>query len=210
MANNAEAWLKQAKAFLTNPAGERQIIPFAISMLATLYGPHSAQLAALNRRLEECVKRKEGFQRIPDFQAEQAYFAIQSAVTEIENGLIVNLRAQIAGEVLADLIGMAKEILANQSESAKDVAAVLVAAAFEDVIRRMGSELAGVTGRPKLEEIINNLKDANILKGGGPAVTQSYLKFRNDSLHADWANIERSQIHSCLAFMESLLVKHFN
>lgn len=208
MANNADIWLKQAKELLLD-ASSHQIVPFAVSMLAAVYGPQSAQLSALNRRIDQCAK-SEGFLNAESLRGEQAYNAIQSAVTEIENGLVVNLRTHVAGEVLADLIGLGKEILADKTDAAKNVAAVLVAAAFEDLIRRMGAELAGVSGRPKLEVVINALKDANVLRGGEPAVAQSYLKFRNDSLHADWASVERSQIHSCLGFIEPLLLKHFS
>ena len=80
----------------------------------------------------------------------------------------------------------------------------------EDLMRRMGSELAGVTGRPNLEEVLSALKNAGILKGGEVGTAQSYLKFRNDSLHADWAKVQKSQVQSCTAFIEALLVKHFS
>jgi len=73
----------------------------------------------------------------------------------------------------------------------------------------MGEEFAGVAGRPKLEELIGFLKTAGVLKGGEVGTAQSYLKFRNDSLHADWENVDRPQVESCLAFSEALLVKHF-
>ena len=46
--------------------------------------------------------------------------------------------------------------------------------------------------------------------GGKPTVALSYLKFRNDSLHADWNKVERSQVQSCLSFAEQLLLKHFS
>lgn len=35
-------------------------------------------------------------------------------------------------------------------------------------------------------------------------------KTRNDSLHADWANVQHSQVQSCIGFIEPLLVKHFS
>src|SRR5207248_2452638 len=101
-------------------------------------------------------------------------------------------------------------ILEDDTESAKNVSAVLVAAAFEDLIRRMGTELASIVGRPKLEEVVNALKNAGVLKGGEVATAQSYLKFRNDALHADWAKVQKSQVTSCTAFVEALLVNHFS
>jgi hypothetical protein len=137
--------------------------------------------------------------------------AIQNTVAEIKSGLIVSLRAQVAGEIFAELVGLGKEVLEGDTEAAKNVSAVLIAAAFEDLMRRMGSELAGVVGRPpKLEIVLTALKDAEILKGGEVGTAQSYLKFRNDSLHADWAKVQRSQVQSCIAFIEALLTKHFS
>jgi len=135
--------------------------------------------------------------------------AIRNVIAELKAGLIVKLRVVVAGEILAELIRLSKELMIDRTEEAKTTAAVLVAAAYEGLIRRMGEEFAGVTDRPKLEEVIGTLKNAAVLKGGEVAVAQSYLKFRNDSLHADWKNVDRSQVESCLAFSESLLLKHF-
>ena len=61
---------------------------------------------------------------------------------------------------------LGKETLEDQSPEAKNIAAVLVAAAFEALLRRMGEELAGVSDRPKLEEVVRRLKDAGVLRGG--------------------------------------------
>ena len=105
---------------------------------------------------------------------------------------------------------MGQETFEEGNDASKNVSAVLVAAAFEDLIRRMGSEMAGVLGRPKLESVVVSLKGAQVLQGGEPGLAQSYLKFRNDSLHAHWENVQESQIQSCISFIETLLVKHFS
>lgn len=208
MASNTDAWLKRAKEVLAKGSNDYESIPFAASILAELYGSRSPQLAAFNSRMEEMSRAKDGLADVR--RTGYAYCTVQNVVGEIESGLIVDYRAQVAGEVLAELVGLSKEILADNTDSAKNVSAVLIAAAFEDLIRRMGSELAGVNGRPKLEEVLTALKNAGVLKGGEIGVAQSYLKFRNDSLHADWANVQKSQVQSCTAFIESLLVKHFS
>ena len=44
-----------------------------------------------------------------------------------------------------------QEALAVGSDGAKNVAAVLTAASYEDTVRRMGTTLAGVTGQPGLQ-----------------------------------------------------------
>ncbi len=135
---------------------------------------------------------------------------IKNALAELEAGLIVNLRVAVEGEVLGEMIALCKDVLSKKSDEAKNVAAVLIAAAYEGLLRKMGEEFAGVTTRPKLEEVIAALKTADVLKGGQIATAQGFLKFLNDSLHADWANVDRSQVESCLAFSESLLLKHFS
>ncbi len=156
----------------------------------------------------------EGIQKakvnFPYLLSEHAKGTIRNIRAEIEGGLIKSVRALLTGEIVAELLVLAKEILADSSEAAKNVSAVLVAAAFEDLIRRMGTEFASVTGRPELEEVTNILKKKDLLKGGEATIALGYLKFRNDSLHADWKNVERSQIQSCLAFIEALLIKHFS
>ena len=116
----------------------------------------------------------------------------------------------MAGEVLADLVGLGKETLFQPTEAAKNVAAVMIASAFEDLLRRMGVELAGVIGRPSLQDVLNALKDKVVLKGGEIGTAQSFLKFRNDSLHADWANVSRAQVDSCTAFIGAMLLRHFS
>lgn len=210
MSTDTEAWLKRAKEILAKGNNSREAGPFATSILSALYGPHSPQLLAFSRDMQGLAKSAENVTSATYFQHSLALSTIQNVIGEIENGLIVNVRTQVAGEVLAELVALGKEILEDDTESSKNVSSVLIAAAFEDLIRRMASELAGVTGRPKLEAVITALKTAGILKGGEPGLAQSYLKFRNDSLHADWANVEKSQIQSCSAFIESLLLKHFS
>jgi hypothetical protein len=179
-------------------------------MLTALHGAQSTQLKAFLDGCTAISKNTTGAGNAAHHLHHHAHGAIRNAIAEVEGGLIVGLRAQVAGEIFSELVGLGKEVLEDDTESAKNVSAVLIAAAFEDLMRRMGSELAGVTGRPNLEEVLSALKNAGILKGGEVGTAQSYLKFRNDSLHADWAKVQKSQVQSCTAFIEALLVKHFS
>ena len=94
------------------------------------------------------------------------------------------------GEVIADMLGLAKEAL-HHGEKSRNVAAVLTAAAFEDTIRKMGATLANVQGRPDLANVLTALKTAKVIVGAPLTTAQGYLKFRNDALHADWANLDQ-------------------
>jgi hypothetical protein len=210
VANNSEAWLKRAKEVIAETP-PTTAVSFSISMFSAVYGPQSSQLEALRDGLQQQATSGKGtISGVLWAQSNFAINAISSAIGEIENGLVLNLRAQVAGEVLSELVGLSKKIFEDGTDSAKNVSAVLIAAAFEDLLRRMGSELAGVTGRPDLQDVIIALKKSGILTGGEPGLAQSYLKFRNDSLHADWTNVQPSQVQSCTAFVENLLVKHFS
>ena len=207
MKDNTDAWLKRAKEVLAKGHNSTESIPFCASILGTLYGPGSAQLEAFNSRMQEASRLKENAHFL---QVGIAYATLKNVVAEIEQGLIVNFRAQIAGEVLSELVSLGKEILTGNTDASKNVAAVLIAAAFEDIIRRMGTELAGVQGKPDLQDVVTALKTAQVLKGGEISTAVGHLKFRNDSLHADWAQVHKFQVESCIAFIESLLLKHFS
>jgi hypothetical protein len=210
MLNNSEAWLTRAKRLLAGQQAPSEEIQFAISLLTAIYGAKSPQLEAYTTALAQIAKSAPNSTYAAHHQGHHARGVLQNVIAEVEAGLISSLRAQVAGEIFAELVGLGKEILEDDTESGKNVSAVLIAAAFEDLMRRLGGELAGVVGRPKLDEVITALKNAGILKGGAVGTAQSYLKFRNDSLHAHWANVQRSQVQSCIAFIEALLVKHFS
>jgi hypothetical protein len=150
MSDAAEKWLAKAQEILALPHSGSLDVNFAISILAAIYGPQSPQLVSFKDRLAQIAKIGQNPSFLAHSQGLEARAAIRNTVAEIEAGLISNLRAQVTGEVLADLIGLGKERLSDGGESAKNVSAVLIAAAFEDLIRRMGADLAAVTGRPKL------------------------------------------------------------
>jgi nicotinamide mononucleotide adenylyltransferase len=112
--------------------------------------------------------------------------------------------------VLTDLIQLARTVLNERDDGAKNVAAVLAAAAFEDTIRRMGETFAGVIGKDDLASVLTKLKDAEVMKSPQIGTAQSYLSFRNHALHANWEDVQRESVHSILGFVEQLLLKHFS
>jgi hypothetical protein len=195
---DSEAWINRAEEILGKSGSDyraaSEATQFATLMLTEFYGPASPQLKQFLDGYTTISKNVDT--NIPFALRLYSYGAINNVVEELQAGLVGNLRVQVTGEVLAELASLGKEILSGGTESAKNVAAVLVAAAFEDLIRRMGVELGGVKGRPPLQDVITALKDAAILKGAEIGIAQSFLKFRNDSLHADWVNVSRIQVES--------------
>jgi hypothetical protein len=204
-----ESWIKRADEVIANTSqwSYSEALQFATSMITAFYGPASPQMKTFRTTIEGIHKTQGGN---PATLRMQAGATIKNIKAELQAGLIKSVRALIAGEIVSELLGLAKEILSDNSESTKNVGAVLVAAAFEDTIRRLGSDFGGVSSRPSLQDVITVLKEKSVLKGGEPTTALSYLKFRNDSLHADWSNVQRSQVESCQAFVEALLVKHFS
>jgi hypothetical protein len=230
MTDNGEAWVRRADEVLArgcpwDHAICSEAIHFATSMLASLYGARSRQLEAFLSGQEMLAKTKPTMTDLLFSQCGHAHGAIRNVKAEIQAGLMVSTRILVAGEMLeglsykngpvvldavAELVRLGKDGLEERSPEAKNVAAVLIAAAFEDLIRKMGEEFASVSGRPGLQDVITALKNAAVLKGGQVGTAQSYLQFRNDSLHADWDKVDRSQIQSCIGFVEELLMKHFS
>lgn len=134
---------------------------------------------------------------------------LRSLRAEVEQGLVGNVERRTTGEILSDMLTLAKEALHEGTTDAKNVAAVLTAAAYEDTVRRLAAAKAVVSGRPKLQVVLEALKTADVLRGAEFTTAQGYLKFRNDSLHADWATISAAVVGSCIAFTERLLLDHF-
>ena len=212
MVPNVEGWLERATSFggrvgtLAASRKSGEALTFAISMATAFYGSGSPQAETIRRRADSISKEKGS--TYPEIQVyEFAAGCIQNMAAEIKNGLVQNMRLGIVGEVLSDLVSMAREALDGKSVS---VAAVLTAAAFEDLMRRLGQEKAGITSRIKLDQVLVELKEKGVLQGGEPGVAQSFLKFRNDSLHADWNNVTESQVSSCLGLLDSLIIKHLS
>jgi hypothetical protein len=96
----------------------------------------------------------------------------------------------------------------NNSDQAKNVGAVLVAAAFEDTIRRIADKHS-VPHIEKLELLLSELKSRSLITGTQVGIAQSYLSFSNRALHADWDKIERASVMGVLGFVEELIRMHF-
>jgi hypothetical protein len=187
-----------------------QLSPACVSLLSLVYGSKSSQLEYFKTCLAGIQKDGStvGWKNLQ--ASTQALNVLQTLKQEIELGLTGSLKHQIASEVLTDFIQLARSILNESGDGAKNVAAVLTAAAFEDTVRRMGETFAGVLGKDDLADVLKKLKDAEVMKSPQVGIAQSYLSFRNHALHANWENIERESVHSVLGFVEQLLLKHFN
>jgi len=133
---------------------------------------------------------------------------LQSIQADVDAGLLGSLRNTVTGDVLSDLIKLAKSVSDEGGEASKNVAAVLAAAAFEDSLRRLAAS-AGLPHQEKLSGVVIALKERDVLQGSQVGIAQSYLSFRNRALHAKWAEVDRPEVASILGFTEALIIKHF-
>src|ERR1700722_7212771 len=182
------------------------------TLLSLVYGAQSPQFATYSRQVGDLTtkNRVPGRGTVSLTVSNLCLGTLRAMKADIEGGLTGNLRRQITGEVLTDLIQLSRAVLDEQGDKAKNVAAVLAAAAFEDTIRRMGKTFAGALGRDDLSEVLKKLRDADVIQPPQVGIAQSYLSFRNHALHANWDNIQKESIQSVLAFVEQLLLKHFS
>jgi hypothetical protein len=95
-----------------------------VSLLSLVYGQKSTQVQQFNTSLADIAKEKAGV----GYKNQQVVVAAQGTLRnlkrEIEAGLTGILRHQITGEVLSDLIQLARAVLEQPGESAKNVASV--------------------------------------------------------------------------------------
>lgn len=207
--------LKRIDELLAKPADEdpqlaSETLHGTISLMCSVYGSESTQVGVLRGYIADFYKRKnpDAAYQIGELH-QTARGALENLRAELAQGLAGNLRRELTAEVLTDLLQLAKVSLGESGDGAKNVAAVLAAAAFEDTIRRLGAS-AGVVGRDDLQDVLTKLKETGILKSPQLGIAQSYLSFRNHALHANWEDIDRTSVQSVIGLVEGLLVKHFS
>jgi hypothetical protein len=180
------------------------------SLLALTHGPKSAQLLAFEAQVASAQSHGGNWLNRAAEVRNVALGALNTLKREVEMGLIGNLRLEVTGEVLSDFLLLAKSSLDEGTEDGKNVSAVLTAAAFEDLIRRMGANFCGIQTRDELSKIVVALKTSGVLVGAQFGTIQSQLQFRNDALHADWKKIDAIGVKTVMLLVQELLLKHFS
>ena len=188
-----------------------ELLEGALSLIAAVYGAECNQVVALREVAKSVQNRKDGrFSYHAQDIAAAARGALASLKGELAAGAVGSLQRRFEGGVLTDFIQLARLVLEEAGENPKNVAAVFAAAAYEDTLRRMAETTGQSTTGIDLSDVINNfLKAKGILQAPQLGIAVAYLNFRNHALHARWEQIDRSSINSVLAFVEELLLKHF-
>lgn len=177
----------------------------AVDIMVILYGSSSVQLQNFLKE-EEAIHKNFVGSRGAEYREQLTRGVLKNLKAAIETGIIESLQKSITGEVLSDFLQLARTVFDEKGDNAKNVASVLAAALFEDTLRRIAI-LNGIPHIEKLQDVITELKNMNLLKGPQVGIANSYLSFRNNALHAQWDKIERESVASVLGFCEQLMIK---
>jgi hypothetical protein len=172
-------------------------------------GRESLQVQALLKRSTEIAASGVVENRKKLLLTDAVAGALTNLEEEVRGGLLAAIERRVTSDVLSDFVQLARAALAETGDGAKNVAAVLAAAAFEDTLRRVAKRHAGVIGQDKLFDVVSALKESGLLVAPQLGIAQSYLQFRNLALHAEWSGIERAAVESCLGFVEQFLMSSF-
>ncbi len=178
-----------------------------LNVVSTLYGSGASQVKALMEMHKFSNTRGYSTDWLISSFAESLDGVLLNTREEIEAGLITSIASEAAGEVIGDIVALAKSQL---REGYKDVAAVLAAAALEDALKRKAQELGINVENKTLSSVINSLKSKAFFKGAQAPIVSSYVKLRNAAMHADWTKISETDVSSLLGFLEPFLVEHFS
>jgi hypothetical protein len=164
----------------------------ALSLMTLLYGPKSPQVQDL-REKSQLISQRYGGHGLSDNLGLLGEGALQNLRAEIHAGLIGSIQRSVTGELLTDFLQLSRAALNEPGEGAKNVAAVLSAALFEDTLRRIAMD-NGLPHIEKLQDVLTELKNNQLLQGTQVGIANSYLNFRNSSLHAQWERVDRESI----------------
>jgi hypothetical protein len=208
------ARIDQLLQAIAQPAGGTRIMPDRVlagtlTVLLAVHGEGSLQVKNFLERRDAAGRAQTEALRLSNLVS-TVTAALHNLREEVEHGLISSIERRVTSDVLSDLVRLARAALDQAGDGATNVAAVLAAAAYEDTLRRIARDHAGLVGRDDLADVITHLKDAGLLVPPQLSIVIGHLNFRNHALHANWERIDRTSVGSALGLVEALLLKHFN
>lgn len=135
---------------------------------------------------------------------------LKAVESDLESGMLSNLRSLAQAEVFADFLEMAEHLL---REGYKDAAAVILGAVLEDSLRKIAEandvSTIGPNGKPLTLDPLN----AAVTKQGvyGPLVQKqitSWANLRNDAAHGHFEKYDESQVQHMLLFVQKFCADH--
>ena len=128
---------------------------------------------------------------------------IRSAISDIENGVLVKLEYSIIIGTFEDLLLQAKQ-LNKGGEEGKKPASVLLAAVFEDFLSRL-CKVNKLEVPSKANTKIELLKSKSIINPIQSTRLNSIKEIRNYAFHANWDKFSNSDIGTAINDLEDIM-----
>ncbi len=178
-----------------------------LTIIESLYGANSSQSRALFEAKKAYTKTQYSSSYELGSMTNSLRGTLKNIREELDAGLIRSLATEAAGEVIGDMVALAKTELTS---GYTNVAAVLATAALEDALKRKAEEL-GINPQGKsLDAVISSLKAKSFFHGAQVSIVGSFVRLRNAAMHADWDKIQDADVSSLLGFLEPFLLEHFS
>ena len=177
-----------------------------IALATQLWGASSPQLEAVKQLAADMQSSSWDARGKAENVVRQCHGILRGYAADINADRLGSLRLEHQGQVFADLVNTAK---AAVDGGAKDVAAVLAAAALEDTLKRFAEAKGLDVEDRELSDVINALKAAALLSAPQGALLKGMVPFRNKALHAEWSKVTEPEVSAVLAFVEEFLTRNF-
>ena len=178
-----------------------------IALATTLWGASSAQVESVKQLRQDMLASNWTETAKAEHAILQCHGVLRGYASDIAAGRLASLQLEYQGQVFADLVNTAK---AAADAGAKDVAAVLAAAALEDTLKRYAEAKGLAVDDKELSDVIGALKSAGLLSAAQGSLLRGMIPFRNKALHAEWSKIAEADVKGVIAFVEEFLIRHFS
>ena len=179
-----------------------ELVSSTISILSKLYGLNHSHV----KDFMDKVKMYRSYSNEEHQILNCCLGKLNAIESDIKFGLLNTIEKQISGEVFGDFIKAAK---ASFEENQKDIAAVLACAALEDLLKRLGKINSLAIEDKSMNDVVNSLKRAGIIKGPQASLIGAYVTLRNKTFHAEWNKIDAADVKSLISFTEQMLLQNF-
>jgi hypothetical protein len=169
-----------------------------MSLLEAVFGSTSAH----PRNFSIAYQKFIGYDA--DFHRANGIF--NAAKADFLGGYIFHLEQSISGEVLGNLVMLAKMAL---DEGHKDVAAVLACAALEDSLKRYAAMNDLDVQQKSMSEVVGALKGKGLVSGATKTLLDTMPKLRDYAMHANWGKLSLVDVAGIIGFVEQFLLSHF-
>jgi hypothetical protein len=130
---------------------------------------------------------------------------LKRLLEEIDRGLLTTIENHAIAVTFDDFLDHGTEYLKH---GRKDEAAVIAGIVFEDTIRRICRVLEIAENGVKLDTLITELKNRNVLTELKAKRARSAAGLRTSAAHARWEDIEHNDVKPIIEFTRELMAAH--